>query len=298
MSHDWTIAFFNWLEKEKKYSPNTVKSYRTDIMMFQNFILDQFESADMLQAGKAEIRTWVMHMLDAGQSYTTVNRKLVSLSTFYNYAVRQEALEANPVETIIRPKKPKRLAGFIDESTTQNIFSNTVFNNEFSGYRDRLMLELLYNTGVRVAELIGITHGSFDANRSELKVLGKGNKERFIPVGTYIIELVETYSSLKKAEGYTCEAAAPLLVTDKGKKLYPVFVSRKVKEVLTGYANISKTNPHLFRHTFATHLLNNGGDINAIKELLGHASLASTSVYTHNSIERLKDVYKKSHPRK
>lgn len=249
----------------------------------------------MLLAGKTEIKSWLMDLMASGLAASSVNRKLVALSTFYNYQIREELLDSNPVDGVPRPKQPKRLAKFIDRTTVDKVFAPDQFSDDFYGLRQRLIMELLYATGIRVSELMGIRHADVDTSRSEIKVLGKGNKERHIPISSDLIGRIQVYASLKADLGLPFDF---LLVTDKGKQLYPMFVSRQVKDVLKGYANITKTNPHILRHTFATHLLNNGGDINAIKDLLGHASLASTSVYTHNSIERLKDVYKNTHPRK
>lgn len=236
-----------------------------------------------------------MELMGSNLVPATVNRKLVSLSSFYNFHIREGVVLTNPVESVPRPKQSKRLARFIDRTTTDRVFKLDQFSNDFEGKRKQLIMELFYSTGIRVSELIGIQEVDLDKERKELKVLGKGNKERYIPVSPDLIAFVKSFEIEKRELGFT---ESHLLVTDKGKPLYPMFVSRLVNEVLQGYSNITKTNPHILRHTFATHLLNNGSDINAIKDLLGHASLASTSVYMHNSIERLKDVYKNTHPRK
>lgn len=295
---DWIAEFLNWLKKEKKYSDYTINSYRTDLIKFKKFLEEQFETNSILKAGKTEIRTWTMSLLSQGMAESTVNRKLVSLSSFFNYGLKNNFVDINPLDKINRPKQPKRLAGFIESSIIDAVLRSDNFDVNFFGQRDRVIIELLYRTGIRVSELIGITHGSVDFKRAEIKVLGKGNKERFIPVGQGILDLIESFSELKINEGMACNESSSLVVTNKGRKTYRVFISRRLDEMLKKFANVSKTNPHTLRHTFATHLLNNGSDINSIKELLGHASLSSTAVYTHNSIERLKDVYKKSHPRK
>ncbi|MFY0675568.1 MAG: tyrosine-type recombinase/integrase [Bacteroidia bacterium] len=239
-----------------------------------------------------------MSMLGEGKAESTVNRKLVTLSSFYNFAIKNSLVPTNPMDQINRPKQPKRLAGFIETRVVEKVLNSENFECSFKGQRDRLIVEMLYNTGVRVSELIGLSHGSVDVARKEIKVLGKGNKERYIPVGANVLDIISDYTNYKEHEGFDCSSSSSLLVTDKGQAIYRVFVSRRLDDVLKGYANVSRTNPHTLRHSFATHLLNNGSDINSIKELLGHSSLASTAVYTHNSIERLKDVYKKSHPRK
>jgi integrase/recombinase XerC len=295
---DWIVEFLDWLKKEKKYSDHTVISYQSDLASFKEFLLEQFDTDCMLSVRKAEVRTWIMSLLGQGLAESTVNRKLVALSSYYNYGVKNNIVDINPLDEVSRPKQPKRLASFIETAVVAKVMAPENFEPTFESQRDRVILELLYNTGVRVSELIGLTHGDIDAKRSEIKVLGKGNKERFIPVGKRVLEILKNYAELKINSGFACSRSLPVLVTDKGEPTYRVFISRRLDEILKGFANVSKTNPHTLRHTFATHLLNNGSDINSIKELLGHSSLASTAVYTHNSIERLKDVYKKSHPRK
>jgi integrase/recombinase XerC len=290
--------FLFWLEREKKYSPHTIRSYRTDLQKFAEFMDYTYQVDDLALAGKAQIRSWLMQLLDSGMLSSSVNRKMVTLSSFYNFLERNQVIGHNPVEQVNRPKQPKRLARFIDQSTTAKVFVPEQFERSFQGLRDRLLMEIFYATGVRVSELIGLKVIDVDNDRLEIKVLGKGNKERHIPIGASLLQLVKEYLSERKLAFGSYSGTDPLLTSDTGKGLYPMFVSRKVHTILGAYANITKTNPHVLRHTFATHLLNNGSDINAIKELLGHASLASTSVYTHNSIERLKDVYKQSHPHK
>lgn len=295
---DWTVEFLDWLRKEKKYSDHTVTSYQSDLTKFREFLVEQFDTESMLSVGKAEVRTWIMSLLGQGLAESTVNRKLVSLSSYYNYGLKSNFVDVNPIDDISRPKQPKRLASFIEWAVIAKVMAPENFEQTFEGQRDRVILELLYNTGIRVSELIGLKHGAIDAIRSEIKVLGKGNKERFIPVGSRILNILERYKDFKIESGFDVNQSSFFLVSDKGEPTYRVFISRRLDEILKGFANVSKSNPHTLRHTFATHLLNNGSDINSIKELLGHSSLASTAVYTHNSIERLKDVYKKSHPRK
>lgn len=267
-------------------------------MGYSTFLETHYDGLSIELSGKSQIKTWVMELLNSEYNPSTVNRKLVALSTYFNYCIKEDVVASNPVEQVSRPKKGKRLAQFIDESTTQQVFSKEQFSDDFEGLRSRLIMELLYATGIRVSELIGITHERLDAARGELKVLGKGNKERYIPVSEDLIDLVNRYLEGKRELGFKLNATSSLLVTDKDAQLYPMFVSRTVKSVLQLYSNISGSNPHVLRHTFATHLLNNGSDITSIKDLMGHASLASTTVYTHNTIDRLKKVHKDSHPRK
>lgn len=289
--------FLNWLESEKKYSHHTLVSYKNDLLGYQGFLMEHFESNVIESSGKSEIKTWIMELLNSGKSPATVNRKLVALSSFFKYGIREGSIQSNPVELVSRPKKGKRLAQFVDESTVERIYSDEQFTDDFSGVRERLTMELFYTTGIRVSELIGLSHDDIDKHRSELKVLGKGNKERYIPVGQGVLDLVDRFSMLKREQGFGVGKGDSLLTTDKGDRMYPMFVSRLVKGVLQQFSNISGTNPHILRHTFATHLLNHGSDITSIKDLMGHASLASTTVYMHNTIDRLKKVHKDAHPR-
>lgn len=290
--------FLSWLSVEKNYSRHTIQAYRRDLEQFQTYCSNVFEVEEPLEAGKNEIKSWIMELMDHSYSPSSVNRKLVSLSSFYNYQLREGVVQLNPVTQVHRPKKARRLAGFVEEDLISRVLNPSNFPSDFKGLRDRLALELLYGTGVRIAELLSVSKADFDFQRGNLKVLGKGNKERYIPVSKGLRELVTEYSKAASEEGINITEKGVLLKADSGRPLYPMFLHRMLKRRLGEFSNMSKTNAHLLRHSFATHLLNNGSDIQAIKELLGHSSLSSTSVYTHNSIERLREVHKKSHPRK
>ena len=290
--------FIDWLTLEKKYSKHTIVAYKQDLLQFQQYIAEQYEINSISTVDKRHVKSWTMFMMDSGLSTKSVNRKLVSLSSFFVFLQKEELIAVNPVDIVKRPKNRKRLASYIEQDTLSEILDDKYFKNTFASQRDRLIIELLYKLGLRISELSNIIHSDVSYARSEVSVIGKGNKQRSIPISIECISLIKSYIFLKQKEGLSTKSNDFLLTTNKGNKVYPMFLNRLIKKHLQGYSNVTKTNPHVLRHSFATHLLNNGSDINSIKELLGHASLSSTSVYTHNSIERLKEVYKKSHPRK
>jgi integrase/recombinase XerC len=263
-----------------------------DLNEFSNFCRVSFETDDLLQVTSSMIRSWVVELMEKGRDPRTVRRKLSCLNAFFRFQMSQGLLESNPVRKVPAPKVSKRLPVFVEESRMEDLFSGALFAEDFSGIRDRLLLEVLYGTGMRRAEIIGLQWKDISSDR--MRVLGKRNKERIIPITPELAELMGQYKKhLNEISGNTEDW---FLVDDKGKKMTPSFVYRKVNEYLTKVTSITKKSPHVLRHTFATHLLNKGADLNAIKEILGHASLAATQVYTHNTIEKLKNVYQKAHP--
>jgi integrase/recombinase XerC len=203
----------------------------------------------------------------------------------------------NPMLKIVLPKRAKRLPEFVQENQMNDLDNNSFFTDDFFGLRDRFMIELFYNTGMRLSELINLKHKDIDVFRANVKILGKGNKERIVPFNTYINNMFNNYVSKKSDFGFSCEANDFLLVTDKGNKMYPNFVYRKIQYYLGLVSRLDKRSPHVLRHSFATHMLNNGADLNSIKELLGHTSLVATQVYTHNTFSKIKTIYKQAHPR-
>ncbi|MCB0736939.1 MAG: tyrosine-type recombinase/integrase [Bacteroidetes bacterium] len=283
--------FLNWLSVEKRYSSNTVSSYRIDLEQFGQYISNEFGNVNPVEISKLEIKSWVRHLMQLGYSNRTVNRKVVATNRYFTFLQREGYRTDLPTESISKPKIPKRLAGYIEENVMSEVLNSDIYSTRSNALMDRLIIVLLYECGLRVSELINLKWNDVDFSRSEIKVLGKGNKHRFVPLSSGTLNLLNEFrpGSLKK--GF-------LFYTKNGNCLYPMYISRLTKQVLGVLANIKKCNPHQLRHSFATHLLNNGSDINSIKELLGHSSLASTSVYTHNSIKRLQDIYKSSHPRK
>jgi integrase/recombinase XerC len=291
--------FVKYLKYEKRYSQHTLKSYETDLIQFRNFIYDKgiHSENEVEYLTYSNIRAWIVYLSQNNISGRTVNRKLSCLKTYIKYLQKNGVLNDNPMVKIISPKNKKRLPEFVQESQMNMLESEGVFSDDFEGLRDRFIIELFYNTGMRLAELINIKHIDFDSQESKIKILGKRNKERICPINTYIINIYKEYLTQKQKEGFDIGSTAWLFVTNKGNKLYPKFVYNKVVKYLSMITGIDKKSPHVLRHTFATHMLNHGADLNAIKELLGHANLAATQIYTHNTFEKIKDIYKQAHPR-
>ena len=291
------ISFFSdYLTFEKRYSVHTIRSYRDDLDAFAVYVTEQFGGLELGGITAAVVRSWLASLKDAGLSSRSVNRKISSLRSFYKYLLRVGAVLQSPMAAIIGPKAGKRLPVFVEEQDMEVLFEEVCFPDDWEGLTDRLLLALLYHTGMRLSEVVGLKERLVDTGNRTIKVLGKGNKERVIPVSGVLVEMVEQYKEKK----WQLESGADrevLLVGKKGKKLYPKYVYRVVRDYLAQVTTIEKKSPHVLRHTFATHLMNAGAELNSVKELLGHASLAATQVYTHNTIEKLKDVYKRAHPK-
>jgi integrase/recombinase XerC len=288
-------SFIDYLKFEKRYSVHTIRSYRDDLEAFAHYLAVEFGGMEVAAISSAVVRSWLASLKDAGLSSRSVNRKISSLRSFYKHLMRAGVVVQSPMGAIIGPKAGKRLPVFVEEQDMAVLFGEVRFTDDWEGLTDRLMLALLYHTGMRLGELIGLKEGMVDSGNRTIKVLGKGNKERVIPVSAGLVEMLEAYKEKKQSlDGADREV---LLVGKKGKKLYPKYVYRAVKGYLAQVTTIGKKSPHVLRHTFATHLMNAGAELNSVKELLGHASLAATQVYTHNTIEKLKDVYKKAHPK-
>ena len=248
------------------------------------------------QIGPSMIRSWLASLKEGGMESKSINRKISALKSFFKFQIREGFLTASPMVTVVSPKNKKRLPQFVDEKDVNTLFNHVEFPDDWEGKTDRLILQLLYNTGMRQAELGALKERLVDKSNRVIKVLGKGNKERVIPVSIELMNSILSYINDKRGsfEKFDNEH---VLINAKGKKLYPKYVYNKVRLYLGLVTTIDKKSPHVLRHTFATHLLNNGAELNAVKELLGHSSLAATQVYTHNTIEKLKDVYKKAHPK-
>ena len=285
--------FLDYIRFEKRYSVHTVISYSRDLDQFEIYLGEVYELNDLLEAGHQMVRSWIVKLMEVGITARTINRKLSTLKSFYKYSLRQGEITKNPMNKVVAPKTAKKLPEFVEQDKMQLLFRDDVFSDDFASLRDRLMLELLYATGIRLSELVMLKESDVSANA--IKVLGKRNKERIIPVGNFLMELIQNY--LNKKKEISLEQNEYLLVTDRGDKLYDKFVYRKVNYYLGVITTANKKSPHVLRHTFATHMLNNGADLNAIKELLGHANLSATQVYTHNTIEKLKNVHSQAHPR-
>ncbi|MCU0441191.1 MAG: tyrosine-type recombinase/integrase [Bacteroidia bacterium] len=294
--------FINYLTFEKRSSKHTVAAYLNDLTQFQEFILEQYEVNAVEQIGHQMIRSWLVELMGDAVSARSVARKLSALKTFFAFLRKEGVVQRNPLAKVQPPKMEKRLPVFVEEKPMQALMDDdskgnkegVYFNSDYTGQRDRLILMLFYGTGMRLSELIGLQHSSIDWGKQVLKVLGKRNKERIIPIHKELLGAITEFVALKESLQMP---QTHLLVTEAGMPLYPKLVYLVVKKYLTMVTSIEKRSPHVLRHTFATHLLNNGADLNAIKELLGHANLAATQVYTHNSIERLKKIHQNKHPR-
>ena len=287
-------SFIKYLQLEKRFSPHTITAYSKDLQQFTSFLNDVFEISLIVEAQHTHLRGWVVDLMDSGLTARTVNRKIASIKSLYKFLQRRQLIEVNPASRLKSLRVPKGLPSFVKESEMENLLGRMTFDEGFEGKRDKFLLEMLYATGMRLSELIGLTDESINYYDKTVKVLGKRNKERIVPLHKEVIDLVETYKELKKD---VPKKSDKLIVTNSGTDLYPQFVYKTVKKYLAQVTTLSKRSPHVLRHTFATHLLNKGADLNAVKDLLGHASLASTQVYTHNSIEKLKAVFDQAHPK-
>ncbi|MCD4833743.1 MAG: tyrosine-type recombinase/integrase [Bacteroidales bacterium] len=288
--------FLKYLQFEKRFSVNTIKSYENDLKQFTDFIKINFNKNEIHLADEKLVRAWVVSFMEKDFSALSINRKISTLKTFFKFLLREDHVKSNPMDKVIAPKKSKKLPSFVEEKQINNLLDDYSFGDDFSGIRNKTIIEMFYNTGMRLSELIGLTNNSIDLHNGTIKVLGKRNKERILPVHSHFIKSIKIYI-LSRDKEFSNLAHDFLFVTDKGNKLYEKFVYRLVNKYLNLVTTIEKKNPHILRHTFATHLLNHGADLNTIKELLGHANLAATQIYTHNTFEKLKTIYKQAHPR-
>ncbi len=289
-------SFLKYIEFEKRYSVHTVVSYKNDLEQFNIFLTSLDSEIQIESVTYQHIRSWIISLVEDKIAPSSINRKMASVRSYYKFLLKSGTIPKDPSLQLKALKTPKRLPQFAQEKEMQNLFELVDFGNDIEGVRDQLILELLYATGMRRAELIGLKTTSVNIKKRQIKVLGKRNKERIIPLTIEVTNLVQKYLRLRN-EKYMTEANNFLLLTDKGQPLYEAFVYRKVKKYLGATTSLEKNSPHILRHTFATHLLNNGADLNAVKELLGHSSLAATQIYTHNSLDKLKKVFEKAHPK-
>ena len=287
------IQFLKYLELEKRYSPNTVSSYSVDLNQFQDYLKLTYDT-DVKSVNHQMLRSWVLHLTNSIQS-KSINRKITSLKSFYKYLFLIGEMKTNPSLKLSYSKVVKKIPAFIVEDQINSLLDNFVFQDNYDGVLDRLIIDLFYSTGIRRSELINIKLFDVDLSANKLKVLGKRNKERFVPLNKELKKSIESYLEQRSNISSVIDKSF-FLLTKKGKKLYPSLVYRRVRKYLL-MTSSNKINPHVLRHTFATHMLNNGADLNAIKEILGHANLAATQIYTHNSIKELKSVYNNAHPR-
>lgn len=288
--------FLNYLTFQKRYSNHTIISYKNDLTAFFDFLFVQFGESPLAEIKPTFIRSWLAEMKQQGMESKSINRKISTLKSFFKYQLRQQTIEISPMTSIISPKVNKRLPQFVDKKDIKTLLAHVEFPDTWAGKTDELILHLFYNTGIRQAELTGLKEIGVSKNNSTIKVLGKGNKERIIPVSYQLMDKMQNYMEGKRKLHAAFDKDL-LLVTISGKKLYPRYVYNTVNKYLGMVTTIDKKSPHVLRHTFATHLMNNGADLNAVKELLGHSSLAATQIYTHNTIEKLKNIHKKAHPK-
>ncbi|SHF81917.1 tyrosine-type recombinase/integrase [Pedobacter caeni] len=288
--------FLIYLQHEKRYSPHTIQSYKTDLLQFSEYMLRTFELS-LTEVGHVHVRNFMVSLLEDHVSENSVGRKLSTLRSFYKYLSREGLISSNPMSLVKAPKVPKRLPVFVDDQKLDVLLdSGDFFDDTFPSVRDKLVIEVLFGTGMRLAELLSLKESDVDFYGDTLRVLGKRNKERIIPVTKVVGDQIKAYIELKTLQNFNNKTGG-LIVTDKGAPAYAKLIYRIVTSYLTNISTQDKKSPHVLRHSYATSLLNRGADLNAIKELLGHASLAATQVYTHNSVERLKSIYKQAHPK-
>jgi integrase/recombinase XerC len=288
--------FLDYLKFQKRYSQHTITAYKNDLDNFFIFIQTTFGDTDLPQISATFVRSWLASLKEQGMETKSINRKISALKSFFKHQLKQQQITISPLNTVISPKMNKRLPQFVEKTDMDTLFKHVEFPDDWTGKTDRILLQLLYNTGIRQAELTGLKESQINTDTNTVKVLGKGNKERIIPISGLLSAQLKEYMADKRNELETYDTYF-LLVNAKGKKVYPKYVYNAVHKYLALVTTISKKSPHVLRHTFATHLMNGGADLNAVKELLGHSSLAATQIYTHNSIEKLKDIHKKAHPK-
>jgi integrase/recombinase XerC len=289
------VSFLKYLQFEKRYSAKTVLAYRADLEQFDAFLTHDFGCRPE-EATYAMVRSWLAHLAGQALHNRSINRKIACLRSFFKFLIKAGVVSKNPMQKIRVLKAAKTLPQFVQEREMAQVLDQMAAATDFAGKRNQLILELLYGTGMRLAELISLQSRHIHLREKTMRVTGKRNKERVIPFTEPLRRLIEEYLTLRRETHPACDIPE-LLITDQGSPLYPMFVYRVVRQALAGAPSAGKKSPHVLRHTYATHLVNKGAELNAVKDLLGHSSLAATQVYTHNSIEKLKKVYRQAHPK-
>ncbi|MFV0377148.1 MAG: tyrosine-type recombinase/integrase [Mangrovibacterium sp.] len=288
-------SFLNYLRFEKRCSDHTIVAYKKDLDQFEKFLFKAVGDFNILTVGNKTIRLWVVDLMEQQMSPKTVGRKITTLKSFYKFLMREELIEATPMDAVVLPRVPKKIPQFVAEESLHCLLDNGFFGRDFEGVRDKLIVSLFYDTGIRLSELVNLKDSDILQHETLIRVLGKNNKERIVPYPKSLNSLIVEYQVMRNN---TFERPfTRLLVTGKGKPVYHKLVYRVVHKSLALVTPLEKKSPHILRHTYATHLLNRGADLNAVKELLGHANLAATQVYTHTSTEKLQRIYKQAHPR-
>ena len=285
--------FLRYIKTEKRYSNLTVSAYKRDLEQFSAYLINIYENDDITKATTQMVRSYVVSLKEKGEENRSINRKMSSLRSFYKFCLREEVIKVTPMQGIKSLKQPKELAKFVPEQDMEKVSFEG--DGDFSEVRDELLFEMLYQTGMRQAELRGLKDDDVDVMAMQIKVLGKRNKERIIPISRPLLEMIENYKKVRD-EQFPDRENVILVVDDKGREMSPTFVYRVVHRILEGVTTLEQKSPHVLRHTFATHMLNKGADIRAIQKILGHSSLSSTQIYTHNTIEQLKEIYQTAHP--
>ncbi|RYY07828.1 MAG: integrase [Sphingobacteriaceae bacterium] len=286
--------FYNYIQHEKRFSVNTLTAYKTDLLQYFTYVEvnDNASFTDVFL-----IRSWIVQLMDQKIDSRSVKRKITSLKTYFRFLVRENLIQDNPMSKIQSPKLAKKLPSIIREENISSLLDNQdVFGTDFLGIRDKLVIEILFGTGLRLAELLGLKETDINWYENTIKILGKRSKERIVPLNKELLMLIKQYIAVKEIEIFD-NNSFKLIVTHTGSDAYPKLIYRIVQKYLSYITTQNKKSPHVLRHTFATSLLNNGADLNAIKELLGHANLSATQIYTHNSVEKLKLIYKQAHPK-
>ncbi len=287
--------FLQYLRFEKRYSQHTITAYKKDLEQFTQYLTEQFGITDAGLVAHFHVRSWLADLKDEDRKERTINRKISSLHSFFKYLLRLQLIAKNPVSQLHSMRLPERLPSFLKEKETEVLFQEVAFEEGFKGFTDRLICDLLYQTGMRRNELVELKERDIEWSLGQLRILGKGNKERLVPVNEVLLASIRDYINAKKEiAGYDDKY---LLIRENGQHLSAGYVYITVKKYLSMVTTLKKKSPHILRHTFASHLLNNGANIQAIKDLLGHSSLAATQIYTHNNIDKLKEIHKLNHPR-
>lgn len=291
----WLVSFEKYLRYERRYSDHTVRSYTNDLEQFSVYLTAQLGMTDEIGLKHFHVRSWIVHLMQDNYTAKTVNRKISTLKSYFKYLKKSGHIKSNPTAKVIAPKIAKRLPVVVREERIEDLLDREIDQNDFESVRNQLVIDLLYTTGIRRSELINLKESDINYSLRHIKVLGKGNKERIIPISHKLIESIKLYLELKESE--QLNESKFLITTSKGKKSYPKLIYNIVHAQLSTVSTVKKRSPHILRHSFATHLANQGAELNAIKEIMGHANLSATEIYMHNSIDRLRSVYQNAHPK-